>query len=343
MNNSTTIRTALSELETQLSEIFNTADLAAWDHLKVELLGKNGKITDLLKSLGKASPEERPVLGQQINALKDKLNHAFSLQKEKLTQAAWNQKLSEDKTDISLPSRKPRTGRFHPLNQTLKDAIECLTQLGFSLREGPDIETDFYNFEALNIPVDHPARAMHDTFYLESGHVLRTHTSPVQIRAMETEKPPIKIIVPGKVYRCDADPTHSPCFHQIEGLYVDKKVTFAELKGTLDHFLKAMFGQKRATRFRPSYFPFTEPSTEVDVQCFNCHGKGCSLCKHTGWLEILGAGMVHQNVFKSAGWDPDSVSGFAFGLGIERIAMLRYEIQDIRLFYENDYRFLEQF
>jgi len=330
-------------LENGLTEIPLTTSLAELDALRVALLGKKGKLTDILKGLGTLSPEERPKIGQLANETKTKLSDLLDQKKELLENNAWAESLSKDTTDTTLPSRRPYLGTAHPINQTLKDIIHCFERLGFSTEVGPDIETDFYNFEALNIPEHHPAREMHDTFYLTTGHVLRTHTSPVQIHCMEEQTPPLKIIVPGKVYRCDADPTHSPCFHQIEGLYVAPNVSFAELKGTLTHFLREIFGPKRNVRFRPSYFPFTEPSTEADVECFSCNGKGCKLCKHTGWLEILGAGMVHRNVLRNVNIDPDQFQGFAFGLGIERIAMLRYEIKDIREFYENDFRFLEQF
>lgn len=329
--------------QTGLTAISGATSSKELEQLRVDFLGKKGQVTDLLKGLGKLSPEDRPKMGEQINRLKVQLSEAISQKEREIEDLEWAQKLSKDSTDTTLPPRKIQLGRAHPLTQTLKDIQDCFAQLGFTIKEGPDIETDHYNFEALNIPAHHPARDMHDTFYLTTGNVLRTHTSPVQIHVMESQAPPIKIIVPGKVYRCDADVTHSPCFHQIEGLVVDKDLSFAELKGTLSYFLKAMFGQKRQVRFRPSYFPFTEPSTEVDVQCFKCSGKGCNLCKQTGWLEILGAGMVHRNVLRAVNISPDEYTGFAFGLGIERIAMLRYEIQDIRLFYENDHRFLEQF
>ncbi len=336
--------------DTAPPQIQATTTLQELEDLRVQLLGKKGQLTDILKGMATVSNEERPLIGQKANHIKTQLQDALDQRKTQLEAAAWESELQGDQTDITLPSRRTRLGKRHPTNQTLQDVIACFTRLGFSLKEGPDIETDYYNFEALNIPEHHPARAMHDTFYLNTGylttgHVLRTHTSPVQIHEMEKLEPgqALKIIVPGKVYRCDADVTHSPCFHQVEGLYVDKNVSFAQLKGTLSHFLKEMFGAKRQVRFRPSYFPFTEPSTEVDVACFKCSGKGCNLCKQTGWLEILGAGMVNRNVFRSVKLDPDQVTGFAFGLGIERIAMLRYEINDIRLFTENDYRFLEQF
>ncbi len=340
MTITTTLDTLGSDTLIQIQALTTLKDL---DDLRVAILGKKGQLTEILKGMASLSNEERPLVGQKANQVKVILQDALDQRKIELENSQWEAQLQADTTDITLPSRRARLGKLHPINQTLRDVISCFERLGFSLKEGPDIETDYYNFEALNIPAHHPARAMHDTFYLTTGHVLRTHTSPVQIHCMETQAPPIKIIVPGKVYRCDADVTHSPCFHQIEGLYVDENVSFAELKGTLVHFLKEMFGTKRQVRFRPSYFPFTEPSTEVDVSCFKCNGKGCNLCKQTGWLEILGAGMVNRNVFRSVKIDPDQITGFAFGLGIERIAMLRYEINDIRLFYENDLRFLEQF
>jgi phenylalanyl-tRNA synthetase alpha chain len=338
------MQTHLEQLKTRAIEAISKAEsLKHLEDLKVLYLGKKGELTDILKGLATLPADQKPIIGQLANVIKTEVQSHIDLQKEALQEKEWAAVLSQDTTDTSLPSKRPPLGKKHPINQTLEDVLACFNQLGFSVQTGPDIETEHYNFEALNIPANHPARDMQDTFYLTTSHVLRTHTSPVQIRTMESQQPPIKIVVPGKVYRCDADVTHSPCFHQVEGLYVDKNVSFSELKGTLSYFLKAMFGAKRQVRFRPSYFPFTEPSTEVDVQCFKCSGKGCSLCKQTGWLEILGAGMVHRNVFRAVNYDPDAVTGFAFGLGIERIAMLRYEIQDIRLFFENDKRFLEQF
>ncbi len=334
----------LHQLQSTQSEHIGVATtVSQLDELKTEIFGKKGTLTQILQNLGTLTPEERPQLGQEGNIVKTHLSQLIDEKRARLDASELDAKLSQDTTDMTLPGRRPRHGRLHPINQTLNDTIAIFQRLGFSLKEGPDIETDYYNFEALNIPDHHPARDMHDTFYMQSGHVLRTHTSGVQIHVLEHEAPPLKIIVPGKVYRCDSDPTHSPCFHQIEGLYVDKDVSFAQLKDTLTTFLQAIFGQKRTVRFRPSYFPFTEPSTEVDVQCFHCKGAGCGLCKQTGWLEILGAGMVHRNVLRHVNINPDEITGFAFGLGIERIAMLRYEIQDIRLFYENDRRFLEQF
>jgi len=326
-----------------INAIKSVKDLNGCDDIKVKYLGKKGEITAILKGLGSASPEERPIIGQKANDVKAAILDAVESKNKELEAAQWNERLLTDHLDVSLPSIGSKVGSYHPINIVIKDTVEILKQLGFSVKEGPEIETDYYNFEALNIPQDHPARDMHDTFYLNSGFVLRTHTSPVQIHEMQNTAPPLKIIVPGKVFRVDADVSHSPVFHQIEGLYVDENVTFGQLKGTLEFFLKTLFGKEKKVRFRPSYFPFTEPSTEVDVECVYCSGKGCRVCKQTGWIEILGAGMVNRNVFRSVGYDPDNVTGFAFGLGIERIAMLRYEIPDIRLLYEHDTRFLSQF
>jgi len=311
--------------------------------LRVRILGKKGELTEILKGLASVAPNDRPRLGQLANQLKDEISSVLN-QKLVLFQAQESQnKLRSEGVDIHLPPIRRLIGRRHPIQLVLQDVVAIFSRMGFSVKEGPDVETEYYNFEALNIPADHPAREMHDTFYLENSLLLRTHTSPVQIRTMETQSPPIKIIVPGNVYRCDLDVTHSPMFHQVEGLYVDSTVTFSQLKGTLVYFLKEFFGQSRKVRFRPSYFPFTEPSTEVDVECGRCNGEGCQSCKQTGWLEILGAGMVNRKVVLSAGYDPDQVTGFAFGIGIERLAMLRYNISDIRLLYENDLRFLGQF
>jgi phenylalanyl-tRNA synthetase alpha chain len=318
-------------------------NLTALEEYKISLLGKKGELTQILKGVGQLSPEERPLIGKLANEVKQKLASIIQEKQNKLEQEQLEQKLLSDNTDITLPSKKIPLGKKHILNQVIEEISDIFQRLGFSIKEGPDIENDFYNFKALNIPDDHPARDMHDTFYLKNNHVMRTHTSPVQIRVMEKSKPPLKFIVPGKVYRCDADVTHSPVFQQVEGLFVDKNVTCSELKGTLSFFLREMFGKDKKVRFRPSYFPFTEPSTEVDVQCVKCKGKGCNLCKQTGWLEILGAGMVNRQVFRYAKYDPDQVTGFAFGMGVERIAMLKYAVHDIRLFYENDIRFLKQF
>jgi len=338
------IKSKLDALQTSTQpELEKVQSLQALDDLKAAILGKKGQLTDIMKGLGALSPEERPLAGQMANEAKENISAMFKAKQEQLENLAWQSQLENEKEDLSKPSGRMPDGHRHPLKQTMDEIITCLARLGFSVKEGPEVETDYYNFEALNIPASHPARDMHDTFYLKDGRVLRTHTSPVQVHVMENQKPPIKIIVPGKVYRRDSDVSHSPVFHQIEGLYVDENVSFAELKGTLTFFLNALFGASTQVRFRPSYFPFTEPSCEVDVSCVFCKGAGCGVCKKTGWLEILGAGMVHQNVFNSVGYDPEKTTGFAFGLGVERIAMLKYNISDIRLFYENDLRFLNQF
>eukprot|EP01047_Picozoa_sp_COSAG01_P003812 COSAG01_NODE_118_length_25424_cov_2255.533641_16_plen_327_part_00 len=301
------------------------------EECRSQFLGKSGQVTDLLKQLGKVPPADKPKFGQSLNQLKQQINHALKNKQTTLETAQLNEKLLANTSDCTLPSSHPKQGHKHPIPETIDHIHNILKRMGFVVEEGPEIENEFYNFEALNIPKDHPARAMHDTFYLDVNTLMRTHTSPIQIRCMQEQKAPIRLIAPGKVYRCDADPTHSPVFHQIEGLYIDKNVSFANLKATLNFFLKELFGHNKKLRFRSSYFPFTEPSVEVDVD-FN--GK---------WLEILGAGMVHENVFKAVNYDPETTQGFAFGLGIERIAMLRHNIPDIRLFYENDLRFLRQF
>ena len=305
------------------------------EQLKAHLLGKKSPLTDILKDIPSLPVEERPLVGKEANKVKDALSEQLSKAREALEQAALTASLNDSSVDVSLPAFKHRSGHAHPITLVTKEICSILARLGFSVKHGPDIESDFYNFEALNIPADHPARDMHDTFYLKSKDVLRTHTSPVQIRTMLAQKPPIKIVAPGKVYRCDADTSHSPVFHQIEGLYINDKVTFSELKYTLEFLLKELFGKNNRVRFRSSYFPFTEPSVEVDVE-FNFRGKNT-------WLEIMGAGMVQRKVFEQTNYDPDTVSGFAFGCGIERIAMILYNIDDIRLFYENDQRFLAQF
>ncbi len=334
----------LKELHSQsLVSIDQTGSLKELEELKIHLFGKKGVLTEVLKNLGELSPEERPLYGKAANETKQLLLSHIDTKKCLLEEQVLEHELQNESLDITLPSQRVSLGKKHPLNRLIEEIMCIFYRLGFSRKEGPDIETDYYNFEALNINADHPSRDMHDTFYFQPGLLLRTHTSPVQIRVMEREHPPLKIVVPGKVYRCDADVSHSPVFHQVEGLYVDRKVTFSELKGTLDFFLKELFGPAQKTRYRPSYFPFTEPSAEVDVECIQCQGKGCSVCKHTGWLEILGSGMVNRKVFRGVGYDPDTVTGFAFGLGVERIAMLKYRIPDIRLFYENDIRFLRQF
>lgn len=330
--------------------VADAKDLAALDNVRVEYLGKKGQITALLKSLGKLSNEERPAAGAKINEAKQAVQTKITERKQAMEQAAIDAKLAQETIDVTLPGRGQTTGGLHPVTRTLQRIENIFAAVGYDVEEGPEIEDDYHNFEALNIPAHHPARAMHDTFYVRESeadngtkHVLRTHTSPVQVRTMENQEPPIRIICPGRVYRCDSDLTHTPMFHQVEGLVVDKNISFADLKGTVDQFLKAFFEADVPVRFRPSYFPFTEPSAEVDIQCTNCGGDGCRVCSHTGWLEVMGCGMVHPNVFKASGVDTETYTGFAFGMGVERLAMLRYGVNDLRLFFENDLKFLKQF
>ncbi len=326
-----------------LLEVNAAEDLRALDAVRVKYLGKNGEITQVLKSLGSLSAEERPKVGQAVNLVRDELTKAIDSRKEALETQAIQDTLIAETIDVTLPSRGMDVGKLHPVTQTLMRIERWFSALGFSIETGPEIENDYYNFEALNIPAHHPARAMHDTFYFPDGRLLRTHTSPVQIRAMENKNPPFRIIAPGRVYRCDSDITHTPMFHQVEGLMVDKGVHFTHLKGILDEFLQAFFEESLQTRFRPSYFPFTEPSAEVDIQCVICKGEGCRVCSQTGWLEVLGCGMVHPVVLENCKIDPEIYTGWAFGAGVERLAMLRYGVNDLRLFFENDVRFLEQF
>lgn len=316
-------------------------DLAALESFRVEYLGRKGRFTTVMRQLGQVSSQERPRLGKLANEIKQDLEAAFTLRLE--TFAAAGAEAGRTGIDLSLPGRALPFGTLHPVAQVMDEVCAVFEGLGFAVAEGPDVEVDFYNFEALNIPQHHPARAMHDTFYISDSLLLRTHTSPMQARIMEQEKPPLRVIAPGKVYRCDSDITHTPMFHQVEGFLVDRRVSFADLKGVLSVFIARVFSEDTAIRFRPSFFPFTEPSAEVDIACVICGGDGCRVCKQTGWLEILGAGMIDPEVFKKVGYDPEEYSGFAFGLGIERIAMLKYGITDIRLFYENDLRFLSQF
>lgn len=334
----------LSSLTQEALQLVGKADaLGSLEQVRVDFLGKKGHLTALLKTLGQLSAEERPEAGAKINAAKEQILDALSAKKNALEELQIAQQLSAQSVDVTQPGRQPDLGGLHPVTRTLDRIVAIFGGAGYKVEEGPEIEDDFHNFEALNIPAHHPARAMHDTFYVDERHVLRTHTSPVQIRTMENSEPPIRIVCPGRVYRCDSDLTHTPMFHQVEGLVVDKNVSFADLKGTVDQFLKAFFEADVPVRFRPSYFPFTEPSAEVDIQCTQCTGKGCRVCKNTGWLEVMGCGMVHPNVFRSSGVDPDLYSGFAFGMGVERLAMLRYGINDLRLFFENDLNFLKQF
>ncbi|NTU43463.1 MAG: phenylalanine--tRNA ligase subunit alpha [Nitrospirales bacterium] len=326
-----------------LEELRSADDLTTLSQLRVKYLGKKGTITSELKSLSALSPEERPAAGKRINDLKELIEAEIASRESDFRREELRLKLQSEAIDITLPGKQIPFGREHPVNKTLAEMSEIFIRMGFTIEEGPEVELDHYNFEALNIPKDHPARDMQDTFYVSSDVVLRTHTSPVQVRVMERSRPPLRFIAPGKVYRCDADITHTPMFHQIEGLMVDKGITFSHLKGVLEAFLHQMFGPDTPVRFRPSYFPFTEPSAEVDIGCILCNGEGCRVCKGSGWLEILGAGMVNPVVFENVGYDPEEYSGFAFGMGIERIAMLKYSIDDLRLFYENDIRFLRQF
>jgi len=326
-----------------LKVIASAQTVAALDEARIHFAGKSSELMSLLKSLGSLSPEERPKVGALVNAAKQTIEGALRDRHVILLQSEQSQKIAAEKIDVTLPGKGIRRGKYHPLTQVMEEAKGIFFRLGFETAEGPEVETEYYNFDGLNIPPYHPSRDMWSTFFIKDDVLLRTHTSPVQIRVMEKRKPPLAIIAPGRVYRCDSDATHSPVFHQLEGFLVDKKVTFGDLKGTLTEFLRQMFGQERNVRFRPSFFPFTEPSAEVDVECMMCAGKGCRLCKETGWLEILGSGMIDPNVFKSVGYDPEKVSGYAFGMGIDRITMLKYGIDDIRLLYENDLRFLEQF
>jgi phenylalanyl-tRNA synthetase alpha chain len=324
--------------------IEGAASSAELEAIRVRVLGRSGGLTQILKSLGALSPEERPQVGAAANEAKRELEARLDARLEATRAAERRRQRESERPDLTLPGRRPARGVVHPLTRVQDEIVRIFAGLGFSVAEGPEIETDAYNFEALNIPRDHPARDMQDTFYLSPETLLRTHTSPVQIRAMRAQKPPVRIICPGTVYRRDvADITHSPMFHQVEGLAVDRGITMADLKGTLTLFAQEMYGPRSKIRFRPSFFPFTEPSAEVDVLCFLCGGTGCRACKQSGWLEILGSGMVHPQVLKNVGYDPEQVTGWAFGMGIERIAMLKYGVDDIRLFFENDLRFLRQF
>ena len=319
------------------------SDPRVLDEVRVEYLGKKGAITALLKSLGGLSADERPKAGAEINRVKDLLSDQIQARKTLLEQAAVTEKLSKETIDVTLPGRGVDSGGLHPVTRTIERIEAFFGSIGFESVEGPEIEDDYHNFEALNIPGHHPARAMHDTFYVDDATVLRTHTSPVQVRVMENREPPLKVICPGRVYRCDSDLTHTPMFHQVEGLLISEESSFADLKGLVESFLRAFFEKELAVRFRPSYFPFTEPSAEVDIQCVMCGGEGCRVCSQTGWIEIMGCGMVHPKVFESSNIDPDKFSGFAFGMGVERLSMLRYGVNDLRLFFENDVRFLAQF
>ncbi len=324
-------------------DIHKAPDLAVLDQLRVHYLGKKGVLTEQLKQLGKLQPSLRPQAGKTINEAKKTLAKAIETRKNALQAAQLEAQLVTERIDVTLPGRGQPSAGLHPITQILQRIENLFVQVGFRIEEGPEVEDDYHNFEALNIPAHHPARAMHDTFYFDAHTLLRTHTSPVQIRVMLNHQPPLKVIAPGRVYRCDSDLTHSPMFHQVEGFMVDTDVSFADLKGILDDFLQQFFGRYLAVRFRPSYFPFTEPSAEVDVQCVACNGAGCRVCKQSGWLEVLGCGMIHPNVFSAVKLDNEQYTGFAFGMGVERLAMLFYGVNDLRLFFENDLRFLRQF
>ena len=330
-------------LDRALSEISSSNDLRSLDEVRVSFLGKKGELTTLLKSLGQMDPTERPKAGEAINQAKSAIQDAIEHRKASLANSQLEEELASGSIDITLPGRRSFLGGLHPVTQVLNRIEELFIGSGYEVVTGPEVEDEYHNFEALNIPEHHPARAMHDTFYFGDGGLLRTHTSPSQVRTMEKQNPPIRVICPGRVYRRDSDLTHSPMFHQVEGLVVDEGISFADLKGTLTEFLMKFFEKELAVRFRPSYFPFTEPSAEVDVQCVNCNGKGCRVCSNTGWLEVLGSGMVHPNVLNMSGIDTEKYSGFAFGFGADRLAMLLYEVNDLRLFFESDLRFLRQF
>lgn len=335
----------LSQIKAAAEQALSSAaSLETLEELRVKYLGKKGELTAVMKGMGSLSPEERPIIGQLANEVRDFIGKALDEKKTALVSAAEQEKILAETIDVTIPGKRPEKAKKHPLTTVLDDLKDIFIGMGFSIVDGPEVELDYYNFEALNIPKDHPARDTQDTFYINDNVVLRTQTSPVQIRTMEKMKPPIRIISPGRVYRSDAvDATHSPVFHQVEGLVIDKGITMADLKGTLEVFVHKLYGDDTRLRFRPHHFPFTEPSAEVDISCFNCGGKGCPICKGEGWIEILGCGMVHPKVLKTCNIDPEEYSGFAFGIGLERTTMFRYGIKDLRMFFENDVRFLEQF
>lgn len=330
-------------LSNALAAIQNAQTLMDLDQVRVQFLGRKGLLTEYLQGLAQLSAEERPKAGQEVNKAKAALQEAIEKHRQELESQALEKRLLEEKLDVSLPGRRQSIGTAHPVTRVLERIEKLFTAAGFTVAEGPEIESDYNNFEALNMPANHPARAMHDTFYISDNTVLRTHTSTVQIRVMKEQQPPFRVIAPGRVYRCDSDVTHSPMFHQVEGFVVDTDISFAHLKGVMHDFLQRFFEAQFAVRFRPSYFPFTEPSAEVDIQCVMCTGKGCRVCKQTGWLEVGGCGMIHPQVLTNVGIDKEKFSGFAFGMGVERLAMLRYGVNDLRLFFENDVRFLRQF
>ncbi|MFM1895908.1 MAG: phenylalanine--tRNA ligase subunit alpha [Pseudomonadota bacterium] len=337
----------MTDTETLLAEalqaVTDSGDEKSLELLRVQYLGKKGSITELLKHLGQLPADERPAAGEKINVVKRQVQDAIEARKLDLVAASLQEQLNRQAVDVTLPGRRQSQGGLHPVTRVIDRITEIFSGAGYSVEEGPEIEDEYYNFEALNIPAHHPARAMHDTFYIAPGTVLRTHTSPVQVHVMENSKPPFRMICPGRVYRCDSDITHTPMFHQVEGLVVDENVSMGDLKGTVQDFVKAFFEQDLTVRFRPSYFPFTEPSAEIDMTCVSCAGQGCRICGQGGWLEIGGCGMVHPRVLEMSGIDPEQYTGFAFGMGVERMAMLRYQVNDLRTFFENDMRFLRQF
>ncbi|MCJ7452255.1 MAG: phenylalanine--tRNA ligase subunit alpha [Steroidobacteraceae bacterium] len=336
-----------NDLETLAARARESVDactsLAAIEELKVEFFGKKGAITALLKTLGSLAPDARREAGARVNAVRDEIGALVAARQAELDREELERRLAAGRVDVTQPGRGQQPGGLHPITRVRRRIESLFRNAGFSVEEGPEVEDDWHNFEALNIPANHPARAMHDTFYFPDGRLLRTHTSPVQVRAMLRDKPPLRMIMPGRVYRCDSDMTHTPMFHQVEGLVVDEGVSFAHLKSVLHHFVERFFERRLGIRFRPSYFPFTEPSAEVDIECVFCSGKGCRVCKGTGWLEVAGCGMVHPNVLGNVGIDPERYTGYAFGMGIERLAMLRYNVNDIRMYFDNDLRFLRQF
>ena len=335
----------IQQIKADVEAILATAaELDTLENIRIKYLGKKGELTAVLKGMGKLSPEERPVIGALVNEVKSALENELDAKKAQISEKLEAEKLKSEVIDVTMPGKKSVAGKLHPLTKVMNEIKDIFIGMGFQIADGPEVEYDYYNFEALNIPKNHPARDTQDTFYIEDNIVLRTQTSPMQIRVMEKTKPPVRVIAPGRVYRSDSvDATHSPVFHQIEGLVVDKNVTMADLKGTLEMFVKSLYGEESKVRFRPHHFPFTEPSAEMDVSCFVCGGKGCGVCKGEGWIEILGCGMVHPKVLANCGIDPEEYSGFAFGVGLERIAMGKYDIDDLRLFFENDQRFLDQF
>lgn len=329
--------------EAFIRELGSADTSAEINDLRIRYLGKKGILTSSLKHLSTTPHEERPAFGKLMNEIKSFIETEIGSKESLIKKIEQDRKLITESIDITLPGKYISPGRIHPVNRVLKEMLDIFSGMGFDIEVGPEVELDYYNFEALNMPKDHPARDMQDTFYVTDDVILRTHTSPVQVRVMEKKKPPLRFVAPGKVYRCDADISHTPMFHQVEGLMVDTDISFSDLKGVLETFIHSIFDENTPVRFRPSFFPFTEPSAEVDIGCIFCSGAGCSVCKGTGWLEVLGAGMVHPRVFEIVGYDPDVYSGFAFGMGVERITMLKYSIDDIRMFYENDIKFLGQF